>query len=214
MKLKTIILLVLTLSLNNISYAGEKGAWDASTKGDNVEAFEQWKLLAEQGDAKAQYNLGLIYALGKGVPKDLAQAIYWFEEAAEQDHIDALMKLGFVYYNGKSDIDKDLRKSAGWYIKAAEKGDAQAQNKLASMYQAGEGVLKDYKKAIFWYEKSATQGNGDAQNSLGMAYIVGRIVKKDVEKGKYWVNKAYEGGDAKVSKNAKLIWDAFKLWKY
>jgi len=31
---------------------------------------------------------------------------------------------------------------------------------------------------------------------------------------KFWVNKAYEGGDAKVSKNAKLIWDAFKLWKY
>ena len=158
MKLKTIILLVLTLSLNNISYAGEKGAWDASTKGDNVEAFEQWKLLAEQGDAKAQYNLGLIYALGKGVPKDLAQAIYWFEEAAEQDHIDALMKLGFVYYNGKSDIDKDLRKSARWYIKAAEKGDAQAQNKLASMYQTGEGVLKDYKKAIFGMKSQQHKG--------------------------------------------------------
>ena len=44
---------------------------------------------AEAGDLAAQYNLGIMYAEGRGVPQDDAEAVAWFRRAAEQGHIDA-----------------------------------------------------------------------------------------------------------------------------
>jgi len=45
----------------------------------------KWYLLAaEQGFANAQYNLGVMYANGEGVPEDDKQAVKWFRLAAEQ----------------------------------------------------------------------------------------------------------------------------------
>ena len=51
-----------------------------------VKCFRQ---AAEQGHAEAQYNLGVCYANGCGMPKDLQQAIYWYTKAAEQGNEDA-----------------------------------------------------------------------------------------------------------------------------
>jgi len=46
--------------------------------------FAQLRADAEKGDAQAQYNLGVSYANGQGVPKDKAQAKQWYRKAAEQ----------------------------------------------------------------------------------------------------------------------------------
>ena len=56
----------------------------ASPKTDVVEAARLFRLAAEQGFAKAQYNLGLMYRLGKGVPKDDVQAYAWVNIGAAQ----------------------------------------------------------------------------------------------------------------------------------
>ena len=48
---------------------------------------------ATQGDAEAQHNLGAMYANGKGVPKDFAKALKWFQLAAEQGQENALKAL-------------------------------------------------------------------------------------------------------------------------
>ena len=58
----------------------------AAHKGGSYQkAFRLWKPLAEQGDATAQNNLGLMYDYGKGVPEDdaKAKAVYWYRRAAE-----------------------------------------------------------------------------------------------------------------------------------
>ena len=46
--------------------------------------FETTKKAAEQGDAEAQYNLGVMYANGDGLPEDDAEAVRWYRMAAEQ----------------------------------------------------------------------------------------------------------------------------------
>ena len=51
--------------------------------------LEAFKVAAEKGDAIAQFNLGLSYYHGNGVPQDNTQAVYWYREAAEQGHPDA-----------------------------------------------------------------------------------------------------------------------------
>ena len=50
------------------------------------QAVTWYRKAAEQGDADAQFNLGVMYAKGVGVPKDASQAVTWFRKAAEQGH--------------------------------------------------------------------------------------------------------------------------------
>jgi TPR repeat protein len=54
-----------------------------------------------QGYAKAQYNLGVMYANDKGVLKDAKQAVYWYQKAADQGQAKAQYNLGVMYANGK-----------------------------------------------------------------------------------------------------------------
>ena len=61
---------------------------------DNVQDFKEMLQVAEQGDAAAQYNLGLMYYKGQGVRQDDAQAVQWFHKAAEQGSAAAQYNLG------------------------------------------------------------------------------------------------------------------------
>ena len=73
---------------------------DAARKGDYATALREWTPLAEQGDAGAQYNLGLMYGNGDGVPQDDKNAMKWYTLAAGQGYADAQYNLGFMYDNG------------------------------------------------------------------------------------------------------------------
>jgi len=57
----------------------------AFERGDYATAFREFKPLAEKGETAAQYNLGLMYSQGRGVPQDYVQAHMWFNLAAAQD---------------------------------------------------------------------------------------------------------------------------------
>ena len=81
----------------------------AAKAGDFQKAFRLWKPLAEQGDARAQRNLGLMYEYGDGVPEDDVKAVYWFRKAAEQGAAIAQTKLGLMYANGDG-VPKDSAK--------------------------------------------------------------------------------------------------------
>ena len=51
---------------------------DAAKRGDFKTAYNLWLPLAEQGNAKAQYDLGVMYYKGEGVPQDYVLAHMWF----------------------------------------------------------------------------------------------------------------------------------------
>ena len=74
---------------------------DAYDRGDYATALREFKPLAEQGDAYAQYNLGVMYDKGQGVPKDYKTAVKWYTLAAEQGDADAQNNLGLMYDEGK-----------------------------------------------------------------------------------------------------------------
>ena len=56
--------------------------------------IEQLRLAAEQGYARAQFNLGVMYATGEGVPKDDAKAVKWYRLVAEQGYARAQFTSG------------------------------------------------------------------------------------------------------------------------
>ena len=64
--------------------ADSQRGYEASKRGDYVTALREWTPLAEQGDASAQYNLGVMYGNGQGVPQDYKAALEWYTLAAEQ----------------------------------------------------------------------------------------------------------------------------------
>ena len=64
---------------------------------DFSEALKWYRLSAEQGDAIAQYNLGVMYERGDGVLKDFSEALKWYRLSAEQGYASAQYNLGVMY---------------------------------------------------------------------------------------------------------------------
>jgi TPR repeat protein len=62
--------------------------------------FEKTFKAAEQGDAEAQYNVGLMYHTGEGIPQNYTEAVKWYRKAAEQGHAKAQNNLGVMYLRG------------------------------------------------------------------------------------------------------------------
>jgi TPR repeat protein len=81
---------------------------------------------AMQGDARAQFNLGLMYAKGDGVKQDFSQAMLWYEKAAAQGDAQGQNNLGVLYYGGKG-VKQDLSQAKLWWEKAAAQGHAAAK---------------------------------------------------------------------------------------
>ncbi len=134
----------------------QKGV-DAANKGDYKTALREWLPFAEQGNAVAQYNLGLLYQKGWGVPQDYKQALKWYHLSAEQGHVDAQYNLGSMYSDGQG-VPQDYKQGVKWFILSAEQGDADAQYNLGAMYNNGDGVIQDYVRAHMWYNISASNG--------------------------------------------------------
>ena len=125
---------------------------------DDAQAFAWFRKAAEQGNAQAQFNLGVMYGLGQGVPHDDTQAVAWFLKAAEQGNAYAQTNLGVMYKDGRGVAPDDAR-AVAWYSKAAEQKDAVAQYGLGVMYREGRGVAQDDAEAAQWFRKAAEQGN-------------------------------------------------------
>jgi len=133
--------------------AGEK----AYQRGDYATALREWQPLAKQGHAVAQYNLGLLYFNGQGVPKDDAQARQWFDKAANQEHAGAQVNLGSLYDYGRGG-PQDFKMAVRWYRRSANQRNDLAQRRLGLLYERGEGVPKDYVQAYMWLKLGAANG--------------------------------------------------------
>ena len=96
-------------------------------------AAECFRKAAEQGHARAQFELGACYSLGKGVSEDSAEALKWFRKAADQGHEYSCFMLGVYYECGKGGVEKDIAEAKKWYRRAAAHGNLKAYKKLEAL---------------------------------------------------------------------------------
>ncbi len=89
--------------------------------------------LADQGDAEAQFQMGVRCHNGEGVPQDDAQAMQWFLRAAEQGHVDAQSHLGAYYWAGRGVPTPDLSKAYLWSAIALAEGDENSKARLEGL---------------------------------------------------------------------------------
>lgn len=99
----------------------------------NAPALNETRRSANQGDAGAQFNLGLMYFQGEGVAKNKREAMKWFRKAADQGDPDAQFNVGYMYNHGEG-VRKNIAAAMEWYEKAASQGHSAAQNDLGLIY--------------------------------------------------------------------------------
>ncbi len=104
------------------AWADFQAGTDAYQRRDYPTALKEWRPLAEQGNAVAQSNLGLLYQNGRGVPQDYVQARQWFEKAAVQRDAKAQHSLGLLYAMGQG-VSQDFFQAYMWYSLAVANGE-------------------------------------------------------------------------------------------
>ncbi len=134
-------------------------------RGTEPEELKRLLRRAEQGDASAQFLLGVKYYFGGGVEQDDVEAVKWCRKAADQGYADAQYALGWRSQYAKY-VVQNYAEAVKWYRKAAEQGHKDAQYHLGVMYENGWGVEQDRKEAVKWFQKAVEQGHTEAQNNL------------------------------------------------
>ena len=136
-------------------------AYEAYKQNNFNEAIRLYRPLADQGNAKAQTNLGVAYENGEGFIQDYTAAASWYRRAANQGNSDAQRALGRLYHFGHG-VPQDDSVAARWILKAADQGNASAQNLLGTLYDNGVGVPQDYVQAHKWVNLAAA-GSSDSE---------------------------------------------------
>jgi TPR repeat protein len=176
---------------------GAASWWLARRKADGQRLVAQAKatrVLAEQGDAQAQYRLGYMYRYGHGVPQDNNEALRWYRKSADQGYAAGEYGIGYMYFYGLS-VLQDYSEAARWCRKASDQGYGPAQYSLGSNYFYGYGVAKDDSQAAFWFRKAANQGYARAEYDIGYMYFYGRGVPQNRDEANRWYRKAADHGD-------------------
>ncbi len=163
---RTFVVLVTTAFAFGIGPAAAD--WDkgqaAFERGDIATALEEWRPLAEAGDARAQAAIGSLYIHGQGVAVDYAEALRWTRRAAEQGDVTGQFNMGTIYAGGLG-VERDYGMAADWFRRAGEQDDAASRFNLGVLYARGLGVPKDDEEAIFLLS-TATIIAGDPEAKL------------------------------------------------
>jgi|OM-RGC.v1.000325242 TPR repeat protein len=132
---------------------------------DFQQAANWFRESAIQGVPNAQYNLGVLYERGLGLPQDDTRALLWYHSAAEQGHPLAQYNLGVLYSAGRG-IPLSYTESARWFRRAAERGVPAAAYNLAVLTESGLGLTRDAAEAERWLRRAAELGHSEAKKRL------------------------------------------------
>jgi len=114
---KTLIALGL-LSLSSLSFAGDfVDAYEAASAEEYNKAAKIWHVLAQQGNADAQFSLAMVYHSGVAGPLDEKEAVKWYQKAANNGHVQAQEYMAVAYREGWFGLDKDISQAEFWEAK-------------------------------------------------------------------------------------------------
>lgn len=169
--------------------AGMDEAMAAYQAKDYSGALQEFSVLAQAGDPKAEYYMGRFYHYGEGVTVSGAEAAKWYRKAADKGNAGAQYNLGILYDQGNG-VKEDASEAARWFRKAADQNDPQAQFSLAYFYQMGRGVKQDPGEAFKWYKRSADQGHAISYLAMGFSLRDGAGVAANKVEALKWFQLA------------------------
>jgi TPR repeat protein len=175
---KLIAATMLGLGLHASSMAGVAEGVAAYNEHNYALALQEITAPARAGNADAQHVLGLMYYMGRGVPRDAAQAFAWDHKAAVQGLPAAEYVIGAMYYTGNA-VPQDQVLAVSWFRKAAEHGHPDAQYALGLMYRYHvAGLPEDTVLAYMLWDQAAAKGHRGAGEQR--AELARRMTKQQI----------------------------------
>ena len=148
-------------------------------------AGETTEIMAGQGNPEAQFSLGLKFAR-EGATQDYAQAMRWYQKAADQSHTLAQFNLAIMYAAGQG-VPRDEAQSRVWMRRSADLGDAGAQHNMgmylhrASLDGLPEAAPETRIQAYKWLQLAAAQGYKGSAAASG--FVTLNMTRQDVAEG-------------------------------
>ncbi|MCL1149332.1 tetratricopeptide repeat protein [Shewanella ulleungensis] len=147
------------------------------------------QIKAKQGDADAQFLLGLMYLSGRFVSQNTQYGLDWVTQAAAQNHVKAQQTVADLAFEGKL-FPRDLTLAEKWYLVMAKQGDKWANFRLGFIYSAGgDGVVRNCGKAMGQFNIA-----GDPVSLGNVAWILATCPEAE-----------YRDGSRAVSMSLKLL---------
>jgi TPR repeat protein len=160
---------------------------------DYQRAYLEWKAAAGAGQAEAQFDLGVLYAKGLGVARDLNEAAAWYRKSAAQGNAEAEFALGQMYSLGWG-VPRDVADAIRWFDLANSVDSDGPPTDWLTL--EGFGVEQDAQQAAYWYRLAADKGHPEAEFNLSRLYASGKGVKRDEEQAGRWVSASASQGYA------------------
>ncbi|MDD5267296.1 MAG: hypothetical protein PHO08_09235 [Methylococcales bacterium] len=193
-------------------------AYDLDQTGNYQQAMQWYHKAADEGDAMAMNNIGVLYEMGQGVTQDFCTALEWFSKGVRggseiakenlerlenfykarnlESYEKACMAEAYFSKAYKFDQVKDYSQAMQWYLKAAELGNSDAMGNIGVYYHNGWGVSADDCKGHEWQLKAANRGNAFFQINVGNDFRYGRCNSIDLARAEKWYKAALENKNA------------------
>jgi hypothetical protein len=159
------------------------------------EHMAQYREAAEQGDAEAQYQLGLGYVTSLDFEPNPVEALNWWRKAAAQQHPESLFTLG-MWYMWRHLPGGNEAVSFHKYVLEHWSKNARSYFGVTSLFELE--IPQDDKDAATWLYRAAELRQIGAQLLLGWMHITGRRTLQNHTEAVTWFHKAAEQGDAEV----------------
>ena len=159
---------------------------------------------AKQGNSMARYNMGWMYHYGRGVKKDLDQALVWYELGAGGYYLKAYTNLTALCYDRG-----DYEKMISWTKRYMELDEPKAFFRMGCYLLEGVGVDKYTIKGIEYLEKAAEKDEPMAHLELSRVYSVGEGVEPDGDKSYLHLREAARLRDPNAEfLLGQMMWDS------
>lgn len=167
-------------------------------------AIEYYTLGADKGEMCSQFVIGICYATGNLVTKDLNQGNRYLQLSAQQGYAPAEYYLGLHYVNGIG-FDKNFSQAALFFERAAKQDHVQALFRICLFYEMGIGVDRNPQQAAHYFQRlkdsQADHTEGNPLGCIGFCYLKGIGAPQDAHLALHYFKLARNLGDIR-SQNA------------
>lgn len=172
---------------------------------DFAAAHAIYLTLANQNDAKACYNLGLMYHDGDGVEQNMDEAVKWYTKSASLNYKEAQYILASLVF--RREIQSiSYERAAQYYQQAAELGHVKSQLNLGMLYYRGDVIAQDLAASFKWLNLAASNNSSEAQGYMANLYMEGIGVQQDIVKTAMWLMLSIQNEDKRfVSRHTKML---------
>ncbi len=161
--------------------------------------------LANQNDAKACYNLGLMYHDGDGVAQNMEEAVQWYTKSADLNYAEAQYMLASLVFQRQTQ-SLSYPQAVAYYEQAAQQGHVKSQLNLGMLYLRGDVIEQDMAAGVKWLNLAASNNNSEAQGYLASLYQQGTGVEKNTVRAAMWLIVATQNEDKHlVNRHIKML---------